>query len=123
MGSSAASFPGVPARFCLSPASLHLSLIPWHLQVKQLKAEIAANEHEALQLAATHNHLQRQQQSLVERIGRLEKQVSARQCVWVWMGGFVCVWGGGAGGRKGCRAKWPWRGGHVAHGKQRPLLA
>jgi hypothetical protein len=45
------------------------------VQVKQLKAEIAANEHEVLQLVATQNHLKRQQGSLMERIERLEKQV------------------------------------------------
>ena len=47
--------------------------------MKELRSEIAANEHEALQLAATHQHLRRQQQGLAERLARLEQQAAARR--------------------------------------------
>lgn len=46
-------------------------------KVKELRAQISAYDHEATQLAATQQHLKRQQASLLERIQRLEHQVSA----------------------------------------------
>lgn len=48
-------------------------------KVKDLKAAIAATEHEATQLAAKRQHLARQQASLLERITRLESQVAMRK--------------------------------------------
>lgn len=48
-------------------------------RVKELKAAIAATEHEAAQLAAKRQHLSRQQASLLERIARLESQVAMRR--------------------------------------------
>jgi hypothetical protein len=54
-------------------------------RVKELKAQISAFDHEATQLAATQQHLKRQQASLVERIQRLEHQVGRGWgCGWGW---------------------------------------
>lgn len=40
---------------------------------------MASNEHEALQLSATHQHLKRQQVSLVDRLQRLEAQAEVKR--------------------------------------------
>ena len=40
---------------------------------------MASNEHEALQLSATHQHLKRQQVSLLDRIQRLEAQAEVKR--------------------------------------------
>ena len=48
-------------------------------RVKALRAEVAAHEHEASQLAAQHQHLKRQQAALMERIERVRVQCEVKK--------------------------------------------
>lgn len=48
-------------------------------KVKALRAEVAASEHEATQLAATHQHLKRQQAALMDRIDRVKTQCEVKR--------------------------------------------
>ena len=48
-------------------------------QVKALRAEVAANEHEAAQLATQHQHLKRQQAALIDRIDRVRSQCDVKK--------------------------------------------
>ncbi|KAK9816471.1 hypothetical protein WJX72_000700 [[Myrmecia] bisecta] len=48
-------------------------------QVKELRSQISGEEQEALQLAATQQHLKRQQASLAERMQRLEQQAALKK--------------------------------------------
>ena len=55
-------------------AANYLAGPPVNLPSAAPQAEIAANEHEALQLEAQQQHLKRQSAALLERIGRLDHQ-------------------------------------------------
>jgi kinetochore protein Nuf2 len=48
-------------------------------KVKALRAEVAAADHEAMQLAATHQHLKRQQAALADRIARVRTQCEVKR--------------------------------------------
>lgn len=48
-------------------------------KVKALRAEVAGSEHEAAQLAATHQHLKRQQAALLDRIARVKTQCEVKR--------------------------------------------
>ncbi|KAG7666604.1 putative kinetochore protein NUF2 [Nannochloris sp. 'desiccata'] len=48
-------------------------------KVKSLRAQVAASEHEAIQLATQHQHLKRQQAALVERIERVRTQCEVKR--------------------------------------------
>ena len=48
-------------------------------KVKALRAEVADAEHEASQLAATHQHLKRQQAALMDRIDRVRAQCEVKK--------------------------------------------
>ena len=48
-------------------------------KVKSLRAEVAASEHEAIQLSTQHQHLKRQQAALIDRIDRVRTQCEVKR--------------------------------------------